>query len=286
MKRGIAVLVSVGALCGVAYFTASKWAIKHETITFYDASRDNRPVPVDIAIRRDKEMQANAGMITMPVAVINHGNTVKNTEYGFLANIFAARGYMVVSPQHDLPTDPPMVTKPGELYVGRLPQILRGVANIHLAMQEMKKVQPNADYARVTMVGHSMGGDITMYFAKQYPDEVKKVVTLDNLRVPFVTAGKFKILSFRSHDPQFKTDPGVIPTDEECEKAGIQVVKTDFQHNDMRDTGPDDAKNSIQGMLDKFLSDTDSAIAPVDTGSAPPKILEPGPVALMAPAKS
>lgn len=286
MKRGIAVLVCVSALCGVAYFTASKWAIKHETITFYDPSRDNRPVPVDIAVRRDKEMQANAGMITLPVAVINHGNTVKNTEYGFLANVFAARGYLVVSPQHDLPTDPPMVTKPGELYVGRLPQILRGVANIHLAMQEMKKVQPNADYSRVTMVGHSMGGDITMYFAKQYPDEVKKVVTLDNLRVPFVTAGKFKILSFRSHDPQFKTDPGVIPTEEECEKAGIQVVKTDFQHNDMRDTGPDDAKNSIQGMLDKFLSDTDSAIAPVDTHSAPPKILEPGPVALMAPAKS
>ncbi|QAU46595.1 alpha/beta fold hydrolase [Bradyrhizobium guangzhouense] len=286
MKRGIAVLVSVGALFSVAYFTASKWAIKHETITFYDASRDNRPVPVDIAIRRDKEMQANAGMITLPVAVINHGNTVKNTEYGFLANIFAARGYLVVSPQHDLPTDPPMVTKPGELYVGRLPQILRGVANIHLAMQEMKKVQPNADYTKVTMVGHSMGGDITMYFAKQYPDEVKKVVTLDNLRVPFVTAGKFKILSFRSHDPEFKTDPGVIPTDEECEKAGIEVVKTNFQHNDMRDTGPDDAKSSIQGMLDKFLSDTDSAIAPVDTTSSPPKVLEPGPVALMAPAKS
>ncbi|MHC2536768.1 alpha/beta fold hydrolase [Bradyrhizobium diazoefficiens] len=286
MKRGIAVLVSVSALCGIAYFTASKWAIRHETVTFYDASRDNRPVPVDIAIRRDKEMQANAGMITMPVAVINHGNTVKNTEYGFLANIFAARGYLVVSPQHDLPTDPPMVTKPGELYVGRLPQILRGVANIHLAMQEMKKVQPNADYEKVTMVGHSMGGDITMYFAKQYPDEVKKVVTLDNLRVPFVTAGKFKILSFRSTDPQFKTDAGVIPSDEECEKAGIQLVKTEFQHNDMRDTGPDVAKNSIQGMLDKFLSATDSEVGPVDTQSSPPKILEPGPVALMAPAKS
>ncbi|AWM08057.1 MULTISPECIES: alpha/beta fold hydrolase [Bradyrhizobium] len=286
MKRGIAVLVSVSALCGIAYFTASKWAIKHETITFYDASRDNRPVPVQIAVRRDKEMQANAGMITLPVAVINHGNTVKNTEYGFLANIFAARGYMVLSPQHDLPTDPPMVTKPGELYVGRLPQILRGVANIHLAVQEMKKVQPNADYDKVTMVGHSMGGDITMYFAKQYPDEVKKVVTLDNLRVPFVTAGKFKILSFRSHDPQFKTDAGVIPTDEECEKAGIQVVKTEFQHNDMRDTGPDVAKSSIQGMLDKFLSATDSEVGPVDTHSSPPKILEPGPVALMAPAKS
>ena len=60
--------------------------------------------------------------------------------------MFAARGYMALSPQHDLPTDPPMVTKPGELYVGRLPQMQRGVANIHFAVEEMKKVQPNADY--------------------------------------------------------------------------------------------------------------------------------------------
>src|SRR6266446_5313105 len=223
MKRGIAILVSLTALMTVGYFTASKWAIRHETLTFNDPVRGNRPVAVDIAVRRDREMQANAGMITLPVAVLNHGNTVKHTEYSFLANVFAMRGYLAISPQHDLPTDPPMVTKVGELYVGRLPQIQRGVDNIHFAVAEMKKVQPNADYEKVTMVGHSMGGDITMYFAKQYPDEIKKVVTLDNLRVPFVTAGKFKILSFRSTDPQFKTDPGVIPAEEDCEKAGITV---------------------------------------------------------------
>ena len=92
MKRGIAVLVSVGALVTVGYFTASKWAIRHETITFNDASRDNRPVQVDVAVRRDKAMQADAGMIKLPVAILNHGNTVKFTEYSFLANIFAARG--------------------------------------------------------------------------------------------------------------------------------------------------------------------------------------------------
>ena len=44
---------------------------------------------------------------------------VKNTEYSFLANPFAARGYMVVSIQHDLETDDPMVTKTGAEYVGR-----------------------------------------------------------------------------------------------------------------------------------------------------------------------
>ena len=242
MKRGIVVLLSLSALVAVGYFTASKWAIRHETVTFIDPARDNRPVAVTIAVRRDKEMQANAGMITLPVAVLNHGNTVKNTEYSFLANIFAARGYLSISPQHDLPTDPPMVTKPGELYVGRLPQIQRGVANIHFAVDEMKKIQPNANYDKLTMVGHSMGGDISMYFAKEYPDQIKKVVTLDNLRVPFMTDGKFKILSFRSKDTQFKPDPGVVPDAEQCEKSDITVVDTGFQHNDMRDTGPDKAK--------------------------------------------
>jgi len=286
MKRGIAILVLLGALLTVAYFTASKWAIRHETLTFNDPARDNRPVAVDIAIRRDKEMQANAGMIKLPVAILNHGNTVKFTEYSFLANVFAARGYIAVSIQHDLPTDAPMVTKVGELYVGRLPQIQRGIANIRFAVDEMKKVQPNADYDRLTIVGHSMGGDISMYFAKMYPDQIKKVVTLDNLRVPFMTDGKFKILSFRSKDPVFKPDPGVVPADEDCERAGITVVNTGFQHNDMRDTGPDAAKASIQDMLDKFLAD-DSPLKPVDTTTkAPPVLTDPGPVALYAPVKN
>jgi len=277
------VLVSVGVLATAAYFTISKWAIRHETVTFYDASRDNRPVAVDLAIRRDKEMQANAGMITLPVAVINHGNTVKNTEYSFLANIFAARGYAVLSIQHDLPSDPPMVTKAGELYVGRLTQIERGIANIKFAVEQMKGVQPNADYDHLTVVGHSMGGDITMYFAKQYPEHIRKVVTLDNLRVPFITSGKFKILSFRSRDPQFKTDPGVIPSSDVQKKAGITVVNTPYQHNDMRDTGSDEAKASIQSMLDKFLEDTDSQVDATPVEANTEKVLEPGPVSPYVP---
>jgi hypothetical protein len=106
-------------------------------------------------------------------------------------------------------------------------------------------------------------------------------VTLDNLRVPFMTDGKFKILSFRSKDPVFKPDPGVIPADEICEKAGITVVNTGFQHNDMRDTGPDEAKTSIQDTLDKFLDD-ESPLRPVDT-KVPPVMTDAGRVAPNAP---
>ena len=281
MKRGIAVLLSLSVLVTSAYFTASKWAIRHETISFYDPDRNNRLVAVAVAVRRDKEMQANAGLITLPVAILNHGNTAKHTEYLFLSNAFAARGYLAVSPQHDLATDPPMVTTVGELYVGRQPQYIRGVANIKFAVEEMQKLQPNADYDHLTVVGHSAGADISMYFAKLYPDHVKKVVTLDNLRVPFVTGGRFKILSFRSKDPVFKTDPGVIPPEEVREQSDIEIVQTGFQHNDMRDSGPDAAKASIQGMLEKFLED-DSKLRPVETKN-PPEMTDPGPVAPYAP---
>ncbi len=70
------ILLGLFAVAIGAYFTASKWAIRHETMHFYDEAR-GRPIDVAVAVRRDKEMKANAGMGAMPVAIINHGNTVK-----------------------------------------------------------------------------------------------------------------------------------------------------------------------------------------------------------------
>jgi hypothetical protein len=85
-------------------------------------------------------MEATAEMITLPVAILNHGNTVKFTEYSFLANLLAMRGYMVVSIQHDLETDGPMITQAGEEYVGRRPHYNRGIANIWFVIDENEEV--------------------------------------------------------------------------------------------------------------------------------------------------
>jgi pimeloyl-ACP methyl ester carboxylesterase len=280
VKRKIAVLLSVCALVGIAYFSASKWAIYHKTLTFYYPLRSDRPIAVDIAVRRDREFEAMADMIELPVAILSHGNTVKHTEYSFLANVFAARGYLVVSIQHDLETDDPMVTKVGEEYVGRRPQYNRGIFNIMWAIDELKKAQPHADYHHLTLVGHSNGGDISMYFAKRHPDLVKKVITLDNLRVPFVTDGTIKILSFRSKDPVFKADPGVVPDDKVCAKAGIKVVRTEFQHNELSDRGSDRVKTSIQEIVHQFLDDADSAPDALQTNK--PAAAEPEEVSVSA----
>jgi alpha/beta hydrolase fold len=270
MKRGIAVL-ALGAVVMAAYFTASKWAIHHKTLTFIDPLRADRNVTVDIAIRADREMEALADMMELPVAILSHGNTVKNTEYSFLTNLFAVRGYMVVSVQHDLDTDDPMVTKADEEYVGRRMQYNRGIFNIKFAIENLEKLYPNADYKHLTLIGHSNGGDISMYFAKLHPELVKKIVTLDNLRVPFLTDGKIKILSFRSKDPVFKTDPGVVPDAETCAKAGIEVVKTDFQHTDLSDRGPENVKASIQARVEEFLDKDDDMKSPLKllTATAP-----------------
>jgi hypothetical protein len=274
MKRAIAILACLCVLAGAEYFAISKWAIRHETLSLFDATRQ-RPVSVDVAVRRDYEMKATNGLWKLPVAIISNGNTVRNTEYSFLANALAARGYLVASIQQDLPSDPPLMTKVGQPYVGRHAVYLRCEANILFVLGELQKLQPHADYDHLTLVGHSNGGDVSMYVAKQHPELVSKVITLDNLRVPFVLSDRMKILSFRSKDPNFKTDPGVLPPPEKAKPGGIDIVDTGALHTDLSDRGPQSVKEKIQATLDRFLKDSDASdLAPANTEQ--PMIANPG----------
>jgi hypothetical protein len=274
MKRAFAILACLCVLAVGEYYAISKWAIRHETLNLYDKARQ-RPVSVDLAVRRDYEMKAENGFGKFPIAIISNGNTVKNTEYSFLANALAARGYLVASIQQDLPTDPPLMTKVGELYVGRRAIYMRCEANILFVLGELQKMQPNADYDHLTLVGHSNGGDVSMYVANQHPELVSKVITLDNLRVPFVLSNNMKILSFRSKDPNFKTDAGVLPSPKQAKAGGIDIINTGALHTELSDRGPDSVKEKIQATLDKFLGDTAvSDLSPADTTA--PMIANPG----------
>jgi pimeloyl-ACP methyl ester carboxylesterase len=189
--------------------------------------------------------------------------------------VLAARGYLVASIQQDLPTDPPLMTKVGEPYVGRKEVYMRCEANILFVLGALQKMQPNADYDHLTLVGHSNGGDVAMYVAHQHPELVSKVVTLDNLRVPFVLSKNLKILSFRSKDPNFRTDAGVLPSAAQATKDGIDIINTGALHTELSDRGPDSVKEKIQATLDKFLQDAAvSDLAPADTTA--PMIANPG----------
>ena len=129
-------------------------------------------------------------LLEAPGRFISNGNTVRNTEYSFLANVFAARGYLVASIQQDLPTDPPLMTKVGRSpMLAGAPSTTRDEANILFVLEALRKMKPHADYNHLTLVGHSNGGDVAMTVPKQHPDLVSKVITLDNLRVPFAPQG-------------------------------------------------------------------------------------------------
>jgi len=274
MKRASVILACLCVLAAGEYFAVSRWAIRHETLNLVDAARQ-RPVSVDLAVRRDYEMKADSGLWKLPIAIISNGNTVKNTEYSFLADALAARGYLVASIQQDLPTDPPLMTHVGMPYVGRREVYMRCEANILFVLGELQKRQPHAEFDHLTLVGHSNGGDVSMYVAKQHPELVSKIITLDNLRVPFVLSDKMKILSFRSKDPHFRTDPGVLPPPSRTKSDGIDIVDTGALHTELSDRGPNSVKEKIQATLDKFLRDAAiSDLAPADTSQ--PMIANPG----------
>ena len=237
MKRGFTVLACMCALAGGGYFAVSKWGIRHETLNLFDEARQ-RPVAVDLAVRGDYEMKANAGYWKLPVAIISNGNTVKNTEYSFLANVLAARGYLVASIQQDLPTDPPLVTKVGLPYVGRLDVYKKGEANILFVLGKLKQA------ATQCRLRSSDAGRTFQW--RRHRDVLRQATSRAGIEGDHARQSaravraqrQMKILSFRSKDPNFKTDPGVLPSPEQAKADGINIVDTQFQHTDMSDRGP------------------------------------------------
>jgi hypothetical protein len=61
------------------------------------------------------------------------------------------------------------------------------------------------------------------------------------------------------------------------------VVRTDYQHNDLSDRGPDSVKANIQAMLHKFLDEDDNAPSAPVPASKPVTPSEMGLIAASAP---
>jgi len=142
-----------------------------------------------------------------------------------------------VSIQHDLETDEPMVDESRRGICRPQPQYDRGTANIMFAIDELRKIQPNSDYRHLTLVGHSNGGDISMYFAKHHPESDPE--SRDARQICGFPHHRRQVQDplVRSRDPVFKADPASFLTTT-C-AAGITLIKTSYQHNDLSDRGPD-----------------------------------------------
>jgi peptidoglycan/xylan/chitin deacetylase (PgdA/CDA1 family)/dienelactone hydrolase len=220
--------------------------IKTKSFEFFDKTR-NRKIPIETYVSSVSADKAKAGIIKLPVVIINHGYTVANTEYSFIANNLAEQGYFVASIQHDLKSDPEL-SKEGDLFKKRMPLWKRGVENILFLMSELKKTNHNLSMDKIILIGHSNGGDISILFASMYPELLSKVVSLDSLRMPFPTDSSVPILSLRANDTE--ADKGVLP------KSGAKiVVLKDTKHIDMSDHGLDEVKAEIMENINNFLKD-------------------------------
>lgn len=69
-----------------------------EKYELFDSNRQ-RSIPIQIYKPTSEEIR------NLPTVIINHGYSVENTEYTFIAEPLCIKGYFVISIQHDLPGD-------------------------------------------------------------------------------------------------------------------------------------------------------------------------------------
>jgi len=230
MKLRFNLLIAIIFAC-IAFSNA--YALESKKLDMFDESR-GRNIPVVVY---------QGETTNKPVVIISHGYGVKNTEYAFIANALAARGYFIVSIQHDLETDKPL-PRTGNIFERRKPLWERGVQNILFVIKELKKTNQNLD--KVILIGHSNGGDISMMFTDRYTEKVNKVISLDSLRYPFPSDKGVPILHFGANDT--KADPGVIPG------KGVETILIESaKHIDLCDLGSSQIKDEIQKSIIKFL---------------------------------
>ncbi|MDX2246458.1 MAG: alpha/beta hydrolase [Bacteroidia bacterium] len=219
--------------------------------TFTDTRR-NRTIPVTVYLPEEKSFEDSP-----KVVIFSHGygeNTPgSNRAYSYINENLAAHGFIVASIQHELPTDE-LLPLTGIPQVVRMPNWQRGSENILFVRNEMKKHYPHADFSRLTIMGHSNGGDMSVLFAHQHPELVWKLITLDQRRMAFPRVTSPKIYSLRSSDQP--ADEGVLPTQEEQSRLGITIIKLEnTTHNQMDDDANEAQRKEINDLVLKFLKE-------------------------------
>lgn len=231
MKLRFSLLIAIIFSC-ITFSNA--YALESKKLDMFDKDR-GRNVPVVIYQGEN---------INKRVVIISHGYGAKNTEYSFIANALAARGYFVVSIQHDLVTD--VRPKTGTLWERRKPFWERGVQNILFVINELQKIEPQLDWSKVILIGHSDGGDASMMLAQTHPEMVSKIISLDSRRYPFPRNPKLEILRFGAIDDE--PDEGVVP-----DKGIQEIYVKGARHIDLSDRGNSQIKDEIQKSIIKFL---------------------------------
>lgn len=224
-------------------------AFSLDTLKLYDQSRQ-REIPIAIykpqTDIKDKQK----------VVVFSHGYGQNKggdyLAYSYLTEFLSSKGCFVVSIQHELATDS-LLPLTGNPQIVRRPFWERGADNILFVINELKKTNLDLNYKRITLIGHSNGGDMTALFPQKHTNIVEKIVTLDNRRMTFPKTKKVKVYSLRSCDQP--ADEGVLPTEKEIRKYKMKMIKlAKTTHNEMDDNANDEQRKEIQKYILEFIN--------------------------------
>ena len=236
---------------------AAEPAVQEEDLTLRDPAR-SRDVPVRLYKPSAEDCCAEG---LSPVALLSHGYGVGHREYSFLAKALAARGFLVVAVQHDLPGDAP-IPREGNVQEVRSPWWKRGSENLLFVRAQLRERFPVFDWEHPVLLGHSNGGDISMWFTRDHPSVPAAVITLDHRRMPVPRVARPPMLLLRGSD--FPADPGVLPSAEEQKALGIEVAPlAGARHDDMLDAGPEPLKRTIAERTVEFLAKSKLGTAPL-----------------------
>ena len=248
LARSIALLLLLGGCASRSSVLVLGPSVATKEVELFDPFRRRR-IPVAL-------YGATVGARAKPLAVISHGYGGHNTDYSFVASSLVGRGYVVASIEHlERAGDPPMANS-GNLAELRRPVWQVGADSIGYVIRELRR-QGLADRTRgAVLIGHSNGGDMTMLFASDHPNEVSAAFSLDHRRMPVPRILRPRICSARSID--FAADPGVLPSLTERKALGMVITDTPVKHNDMWDGGSAQHKQAMLAVLSACLNGEDS----------------------------
>ncbi|MBK9273583.1 MAG: alpha/beta fold hydrolase [Flavobacteriales bacterium] len=223
-----------------------------DTLTWTDSVR-HRTVPVAF-YHVDRDTKG------LPVVLFSHGYNENRPgaylRYSHLARAMALSGWFVVSVQHELPTDERLPLE-GVAQVVRRPSWERGVANLLFVLDRLRRSRPDLNLERLTVMGHSQGGDISMLFAKEHPDLLERVISLDNRRMPLPRTHRPQVCSIRSSDQP--ADQGVLPGAEEAHDLDMRVLMSTVPHNAMDDGASPEQRKELTELITRLLNSEASA---------------------------
>jgi predicted dienelactone hydrolase len=245
-------LAAAAALSGQAASAATL------DLTLQDQARQ-RTIPVELSFPA-----APCTTAPCPVALLSAGYGIGHKEYHFLVEELNRSGWLVVSVEHQLPTDAKL-DRNGDLLAQMKPMRRRGVANLRFVQDTLSKSHPGYDWRHVTLIGHSLGGDISAERASEGDATITRLVTLDSRRAALPRSSAVKVLSIRAGDTQ--ADPGVLPDAQEQKQYGTCIVKLpDAKHNEMYDGGGAELKAAINRITQAFLGKGTCEALPGFTG--------------------